>query len=477
MLLRRDCNSTQATLSGTLCGVTRLTGMALLLSFVMSAVALAASRDARPPAAVAAPHATQAPAIESPTTLVVRAQRVEDLDAVQALAAALGYAALDREDRPPALYVAIPGGVSLARAVTDFAAKPGVLYAEPAYPLRATDAPADPLYARDQTGYMEMMHAPEAWDLSTGAGVIVAVLDTGLDVAHPDLAERVWTNAREVPANGVDDDADGCIDDVHGCAFLHTPGEECATATGGDVADDLGHGTFVAGIIAASGNGQGMVGVARDATVLPVKILDCTGNGNTFSLAQGILYAAEHGARVLNVSLGGPVDSVYVRETIRVARDQYGALLVAASGNSGGEVAYPARYDSALAVGAATAAGDQRASFSNSGPEVDVVAIGEGIIGAVPDSACDGFFLCLESTGYAVGNGTSFSAPIVSGLAALMLSRNPFLPPDALAGLIKSTADPMPASDRPDWAGAGRINMLRALQLPFRLGAPGSSRS
>ena len=477
MLLRCDCNSTFCAVFGTLSGVRSIAEIVLVVVAVMSAVVIA-PRDSNPPVAVAAPAATQAPPFERPTSLVVRALRADDLDAVQALAASLGYVTLDRVERPPSLYLRLPDGVTLARAVTDFTARPGVLYAEPAYPLRAADIPADPLYTRDQTAYLEMMHAPEAWDVSTGAGIIVAVLDTGLDVTHPDLVDRVWTNPGEIPGNGLDDDADGCVDDVHGCAFLHEPGDVCKAATGGNVTDDLGHGTFVAGIIAAAADGQGMVGVARDAIVLPVKILDCAGNGNTFSLAQGILYAVEHGARVLNVSLGGIIDSAYVRETIRIAHDQYGALLVAASGNNGGAVAYPARYDTVLAVGATTAAGDQRAGFSNTGPEVDVVAVGERIIGAVPVGACTGFFDCLDGdTVYAVGNGTSFAAPIVSGLAALVLARNPFLRPDALGGLIKSTADPMPASDRPDWAGSGRINMLRALQLPYRLGAPGTSRN
>lgn len=459
----------------------RIAATAPPLAIVMSAlVVIVFSRDVLPPAAVAAPAAGTVPSAppQSPASLVVRVRSGDDLDAIATLAASLGYPVLERAGLPAAVFVEIPEGVSFARAAGEFIGRPGVLYAEPAYPVRAADLPADPLYAADQAPYLAAMHAPEAWDISTGAGVTVAILDTGLDVSHPDLVERIWVNPAEVPGNGIDDDADGCVDDVNGCAFLHSPNDGCAAAAGGDVTDDLGHGTFVAGIIAAAGNAEGMVGVARSATILPVKILDCTGNGNTLSLAQGILYAVEHGARVLNVSLGGTIDSVYVRETVRVAHENYGALVVAASGNNGGEVAYPARYDEVLAVGATTAAGDQRAAFSNSGPEVDVVAIGEGIIGTVPVNACAGHFTCLDGgSAYAVGNGTSFAAPIVSGLAALMLSRNPFLRPDALAGLIRSTADPMPASDRPDWAGSGRINMLRALQLPYRLGAPGTSRS
>ena len=144
-----------------------------------------------------------------------------------------------------------------------------------------------------------------------------------------------------------------------------------------------------------------------------MKILDCKGSGNTFSLAQGILYAAQRGARIINVSLGGPVDSAYVREAIRIARTQYGALLVAATGNSGGgEVSYPARYPDVLAVGATNEAGDGRAGFSNSGPEVDVVAIGVGVVGTVAAGQCGSFVSCLEEfAGHGVGNGTSFAAP------------------------------------------------------------------
>jgi|CXWL01.1.fsa_nt_gi hypothetical protein len=433
------------------------------------------------PAADAAPAsngALAAGAFPRPESITVRLRSGGDARAVRSYAEGLGYAVADAADDPPALQLAIPDGVTLSRAVTDFTAKAGVLYAEPAYPLRPADAPVDPLYAESQRTYFEKMRAPEAWDISTGIGVIVAVLDTGLDVNHPDLAGRVWTNSGETPGNGLDDDGSGCIDDVHGCAFLGAPNDGCAQSVNGDIADDLGHGTFVAGIIAAAGNELGIVGTARNAIVLPIKILDCTGNGNTFSLGQGIVYGAARGARVLNVSLGGPIDSEYVREAIRIARDDYGALVVAASGNNGDEVAFPARYDSVLAVGATGSSGDQRAGFSTAGVEVDVVAIGVDIVSTVPESACTGFFTCLDgSSGYAIGGGTSFAAPIVSGLAALLISRNPYLRPEAIHNLIKSTADPMPASDRPDWAGSGRINMLRALQLPYRLGAPGTARN
>ena len=454
-----------------LVGVASIGAAILMLALIMS-------KDAGPLAADAAPPAVKSNPFARPDAIVVRARTFNDLALVEHLAASLGYAIADRAEAPPSLFMPLPENVSLEDAITAFTSKPGVLYAEPAYPITVQDLPADPLYSQLQRTYLDQMSAPQAWDITTGApSILVAVLDTGLFVEHPDLAGRVWVNAREVPGNGVDDDASGCIDDVNGCTFLHSPNEVCGNVGAGNVTDDVGHGTFVTGVLAASGNSAGMVGVARGVTVLPVKILDCKGSGNTFSLAQGILYAVERGARVINVSLGGPTDSAYVREAIRVARERYGAVFVAATGNSGGSVSYPAKYPEVLAVGGTNADGNGRADFSNSGPEVDVVAVSQGIVGTAAPVACASFN-CLETDrAYALGDGTSFAAPLVSGLAALILSRSPFLSPDAVAGIIRATADPMPASDRPDWAGTGRINMLRALQLPFRIGAPGSSRN
>jgi len=181
----------------------------------------------------------------------------------------------------------------------------------------------------------------------------------------------------------------------------------------------------------------------------------------------------------VNISLGGPADSAILREAVGIAHDDYGVLVVAASGNSGAVgVAYPARYPNVLAVGAASGSNpDTRAPFSTTGPEIDVVAIGEGIVGTVPKSSCGVFLPCLAAGPYAVGDGTSFAAPQVTGLVALVLSRNPAFMADSLLGIVKATAHALPPGDRPDWAGAGRIDMLRALERQFRLGAPGVARN
>jgi subtilisin family serine protease len=460
--------------------VTRVSVLPALL-VVASLAFLLISNHAPSPATRASAADSAAPsAAPRAQTIVVRARRSDDLDRVAALAVRLGYTVTQRIGPLKALHVAPPAGVSVLQAVKAFVGRPGVLYAEPDYAMYRTDVPADPLYAREAP-YMQVEHAPEAWDIEKGKpGVLVAVLDTGIDLSHPDLQGRIWVNPHEIANNNIDDDGNNCIDDVNGCSFVTDPSPGCTGSVNGNVRDDLGHGTFVAGIIAANGgNGQGIAGVARNVTILPVKVLDCNGDGDSLALAQGILYAAQAGAKVMNISLGGPVDSIVVREAVRIAHDQYGSLIVAAAGNTGTSgVAYPARYPQVIAVGATSSDNpDRRAIFSTTGPEVDVVAVGQGIVGTVPQSSCTRFLKCISGGPYAVGDGTSFAAPQVTGLVALMLSHTPTLRPDAILSIVKATADALPAGDRPDWAGSGRINMLKALKPQYRLGAPGVARN
>ena len=447
--------------------------VALLFVAVMCAAAPSASRPSIGSGIAYYDRAAAAGA----TSIVVRTNNDRDLDAVATDAAHRGYTIVRRAGDPPALELRPPAGVGIEDGVSALASMRGVAYAEPAYTMRLSDVPTAPLYAKESS-YLAAERAPEAWDIEKGrASVIVAILDTGIDVTHPDLQGRIWTNAGETDANGVDDDGNGCIDDLHGCAFIIDPAAGCASPTNGDVRDDLGHGTFVSGIVAA--NGSGMVGVARGVTIMPVKVLDCTGGGSSFAFAQGILYAVKNGASLLNVSLGGPTDSAYIREAIRIARDKYGVLLVAATGNTAGPVAYPARYPEVLAVGAESADHPgQRAAFSGAGPEVDVVAIGQGIVGTTPKGACHTFLTCAPDDDlHAIGDGTSFAAPQVTGLVALMLSHNRYLTPDQIINIVKATADPRVGGEPIGWAGAGRINMLRALTPQFRLGAPGTTRN
>jgi thermitase len=412
-------------------------------------------------------------------SIVVRASNLVYMDGIAAAAERRGYTVSSRDDNLLAMSITLPPHIHIVTAISEFTFDPGVLFAEPSYQLYKADTPSDPLYSR-QSSYLSKVNAPQAWDIEKGRKeVIVAVLDTGIDVSHPDLAGRVWSNPAETGNNGRDDDANGCIDDLNGCAFISDPAPGCERAISGFVHDEVGHGTFVAGIIAANGNNEGIVGVARNVTIMPVRVLDCSGTGTSMAVAQGILYAAKNGAKVLNISLGGALDSAIIRDAVRVATDEHGALIVAATGNTGKEgVAYPARYDKVLAVGAASISNpDKVASFSTSGPEVDVVAIGETIIGPVPRTSCRVFLPCIGGQPYASGSGTSFSAPQVSGLAALILSRRPGTPPAAVHKLIKDTAVAVPGGARANWAGDGRINMADALAPQFRLGVPGTTRN
>jgi len=171
--------------------------------------------------------------------------------------------------------------------------------------------------------------AAEAWTQSDGAGVLVAILDTGLQLDHPDLAANVWTNPMEIPGNGIDDDRSGIVDDVHGASMFDMSA---------NVADDHGHGTHVAGIVAAGqANGIGGSGLAFAAKILPVKVLDAGMSGTTDTLALGIRYAVDRGAKILNVSVNTDAATETVRSAVRYA-GEHGAIVVASAGNNGRDI-------------------------------------------------------------------------------------------------------------------------------------------
>lgn len=380
--------------------------------------------------------------------------------------------------------VAVEPGLSLEEAARRYASVPQVEFAEPNIIFHTQMVPNDPFYIGRQQWYYDLIGAPKAWEVEKGKpGIVVAVLDTGMDITHPDLKDNVWTNPAEIPNNGVDDDGNGYVDDVHGYNFA-AQNSECVGSqppANADIEDDNGHGTFVAGIAVASGNnGVGVTGMAPNARVMPLKVLDCQGAGTALAATQGVLYAAKSGAKVVNISFGSDEVSETLHTAIVEAHDRYGVVIVAAAGNSGsGKVNYPARDERVIAVSSSDhSSAGSKASFSNWGPEVAVTVPGVDIASTLPTKFCSPEWSCVSGQPYALGSGTSFSTPLVSGAAALILSKGPPMSPDAVKSRLMSTAVDLPDGAYPHWDGAGRLQADLALEgKSYQVGVSGITRN
>ncbi|HWG88029.1 MAG TPA: Ig-like domain repeat protein [Candidatus Acidoferrales bacterium] len=332
-------------------------------------------------------------------------------------------------------------------------------FAEPVHTFSSKQIPNDPFLATSGSWgqpYADLwglfsINAPAAWDTSTGTGVVVAVVDTGLDINHPDIAANVWTNPGEIDSNFFDDDNNGFVDDVHGWNFIFG---------NNDVTDFSGHGTHVAGTIAATGNnGIGIIGVAWGAQVMPLEALDNSGTGFDFNLAPAIMYAAENGADVINASWEGLEPSQSIEEAIQFATGM-GVVFVAAAGNSSQDAmnSFPASSPEAITVAASDAFGNF-AFFSNFGPKIDTTAPGVDILSL----QASGTFLAFPvSDGYIRLSGTSMAAPHVSGVAALALSQNPAYSTEQVRQIIRSSNTSVPFDSR---FGYGTLNAAAAVAV------------
>jgi uncharacterized repeat protein (TIGR01451 family) len=327
---------------------------------------------------------------------------------------------------------------------------PRVLAVEGEHRLRAALTPDDP-YWSSQWGAAKI-GAPAAWNVTTGSpNVVVAVLDSGIDVDHPDLASQLWVNPGEVADNGLDDDGNGKVDDVNGWRFNHVGGMPDES---NNVGDEYGHGTHVSGIVGAAGNnGLGVAGMTWGSSLMTIRVLDAGGDGWYSDVAAGVVYAVDNGARVINLSLGGTDDDVLLRDAIAYAHAQ-GVLVAAAAGNfpdcAYGSLLYPAPYDPAIAVAASTS-GDQQASFSCHGPEVDLTAPGEAI------------YSTGMSGGYYSSSGTSMATPYVSGLAALIWSWQPTMTITQVTQLMIDAAVDIESAGWDQYTGWGRIDAESAV--------------
>ena len=312
--------------------------------------------------------------------------------------------------------------------------------------------PEVPYLGRAFDWNLNAVNAPEVWAQGfTGEGTVVAVIDTGVDYLHPDLDENIWVNPGEIAGDGVDNDGNGYVDDVHGWDFVH--GDN-------DPQDGNGHGTHVAGTIAAERNGQGTTGVAYDATILPVKVLNDNGAGSFLAIAQGIRYAVDAGADVINLSLGGGLTRT-VQRAIQYAWAN-DVLVVAAAGNDaaarpGAPAILSSILPNTLSVGAYDRF-DNRSVFSNQ------VGTSRSVQVDAPGSTIASTYI---NGGYRYLNGTSMAAPHVSGVAALALSANRSVSAVDLRVLLVDSAIQM--ADGSD--SIGKVDAARAAARAFRYDA------
>ncbi|MBW4080116.1 S8 family peptidase [Paenibacillus sp. S150] len=305
-------------------------------------------------------------------------------------------------------------------------------YTEPHYMYLTNDAagentgaavitPNDLLFSTYQWN-LPAIEAELGWNLSKGSKeVIVAVVDTGVQANHPDLKGQLLAGYNAI-TNGSPPD------------------------------DDVGHGTHVAGIIGAlTNNGEGVAGISWYNKILPVKALDNSGAGTTYSVAEGVIWAADQGARVINLSLGNYADSQFLHDAIKYAYDR-DVVIVSAAGNDNTErPGYPAAYPEVLAV-AATSANGERSSFSNYGDYIDVAAPGESIASTYPDNQ------------YAALSGTSMASPHVAALAGLVRSLNPALTNNEVMELMTSNAVDLGDPGLDKYYGWGQVDIYKTLQ-------------
>jgi len=295
--------------------------------------------------------------------------------------------------------------------------------------IQGTNLPNDPDLVDEEKSYApQAIDVIRGWTITMGAeDVIIAVLDTGINVLHPEFTDRL----------------------VYGHDFVNNDD---------DPTDDHGHGTHVAGIIgAAANNGSGSAGICPRCSIMPVKVLNENNSGKWSYVAQGILHAAENGADVINLSLGSTAISQVVQEAILYAQQQ-GALVIAAAGNAATDrTFYPAAFDDVLAV-SATDHNDKKWSLSNYGAYIDVAAPGNAIYSTAHE-------LDNSYQGYTFMNGTSMAAPHVAGLAGLLWSQDGALTSSEVVKRIIENCDDLGDSGWDDEYGHGRINVLKSLNV------------
>jgi len=347
----------------------------------------------------------------------------------------------------------LPPGLSVPEAIEKFSRNPNVIFASANHTIYLAVFPNDDwfdfqwgLYNTD--GRCDI-HAPEAWDLQTGsANTIIAIVDTGIESTHLDLYGKVLQGYNAI---------DGTT----------------------NTEDDHMHGTFVAGIAGAiTNNFDGVAGVDWNARLLPVKIMDSTGQGEEIDAAEGVVWAVDHGAKIINLSVGTYLNVPAFEAAINYAWGA-GAVVVCASGNDGLDDAsyphYPSYYSSAISVGASNEYDERCTDLdwgeggSNYGDTLDVMAPGNWIFSTAPFWYEGLFTLLFGDYGYEFGSGTSAATPFVSGLAGLIWASHPGWTNLQVRNQIEQTCDDIDAPGKDRYTGWGRINAYRALSEAFEV--------
>ncbi|MBW2562232.1 MAG: S8 family serine peptidase [Deltaproteobacteria bacterium] len=317
--------------------------------------------------------------------------------------------------------------------------------------------------AADQWGLRAVGFTPlddpaSAWRLEDGTkkNVIVAIIDSGLDMEHPDGPQYVWINPGEVPGNGIDDDENVFIDDVNGWNFVYE---------NNDLTDDNGHGTFVSGIIAANtNNGIGIAGINPGAQIMVLKVVNRDGRCESLNIFRALRYAANHGAKIINISLGA--EGMSRLEQLGVNYAHYrGAVVVVAAGNQASDITKhsPAGLRKVFSVSATKMEGKLKQG-SNFGPTVALAAPGENIFSLTSkDGKHDGMITPIATTEYHQLSGTSFAAPFVAGVASLMLAKTPELTNFEIEEILLATARDIDAEGWDIYTGAGILDAKGAL--------------
>jgi thermitase len=402
----------------------------------------------------------------APGRIIVKAEEEAPANAVESLNRENDASIEERLPVSGVEIVDLPRDLSVSEAVERYEASPNVEYAEPDFEVRLAATPNDPrfpsMYNLENTGQSvggvagtpdADIDASKAWDVTSGSmDTVVAIIDTGVDINHPDLEQNVWTNPGEVPGNGIDDDDNNYVDDVHGWDFYHNDNSVF------DSSEEDHHGTHVAGTIAARGNnGVGITGIAWQARVMPLKVFG-PDRGYVSDAIEALNYAVDNGTKISNNSYAWHGTGSYSQSFADAleAANARGHLFVAAAANNSlnndSIPHYPASYDSSNIISvAATDNTDSLTSFSNYGAtSVDLAAPGVGVLSTYTNDT------------YAWGKGTSMATPHVAGTAALIQSAAPDLDDSGIKARILSSVDRKPSLEGKTVTG-GRLNAAEAL--------------